>query len=244
MLAALGLWQMLSVLGALSPRYFPSAGAVLDELLKLFGQPVFWNVLGATMQAWAIGLLLAAAIGVPAGIILGASSRTYRFFRVVIEAVRPVPPVVLIPIALLLLGPSLGMQLVLVVQGAVWPLLLQTLYGARSLDSVALETARSFRLSWWQCLLYVRLPSAMPLVATGLRISAVIALVVSIVAELVGGAPGLGNEILKAQSSDAVVLMYSLIVAAGMLGVLVNLVFRRLERRVLFWHPSQREDAR
>lgn len=88
-LTALGLWQMLSVLGALSQRYFPSAGAVLDQLLKLLSQPAFWNVLGATMQAWAIGLLLAAAIGVPAGIILGASSRAHRFFRVVIEAVRP-----------------------------------------------------------------------------------------------------------------------------------------------------------
>jgi ABC-type nitrate/sulfonate/bicarbonate transport system permease component len=87
------------------------------------------------------------------------------------------------------------------------------------------------------------LPSCAPYLATGLRISASIALILVVTGEYVVGLPGLGREVLIAQSSAAYDRMYALIMAAGLLGVAVNLAFAAVERRILFWHPSQREAA-
>ena len=237
---ALGLWQALSVFHALPREFFPSAWSVALELKTLVGEGSFWSAVGATMESWALGLAIAVVLGVPIGILLGSNGRMYSFTRVVIEGLKPVPPVVLIPIALLVLGTGLTMQLVLIVQGALWPILLHSIYGVRSVDPIALETGASFRLTPTQRFVYIRVPGSLPLIATGVRVAATIALVVSVVAELVGGAAGLGNEILKAESSNAVVLMYALIVTTGLLGMAVSSTFRSVERRVLFWHPAHR----
>lgn len=234
------LWELLSRAEVLSSDYFPPASVVLTRLAEVVINPVFWNVVGLTLGSWALGLGIAIMLGVPLGVLFGSSDRAYQFCRVLIEALRPIPPVVLIPIALLIFGASLPMKLLLIVYGSLWPLLMQTMYGVRSVDPLALETARSFRLRAGQRFWLVRMAGASPLIGTGLRISAIIALVVTIVAELVGGAPGLGNDILVAQASNAPSLMYALILVTGALGVAVNAAFRRLERAVLFWHPAHR----
>ncbi|WP_219418928.1 ABC transporter permease [Pseudonocardia nigra] len=239
-LAAFALWELLSRTDVLPSRYFPPASTVLQTLAEVVITPTFWTVVGLTVQSWALGLAIAAAIAVPLGLLLGASQRAYRFCRVVIEVLRPIPPVALIPLALLILGATLQMKLLLVVYGAVWPLLMQTIYGVRGVDPQALEMARAYRLTRLQRFFTVRLVGASAYIATGLRISATIALIVTIVAELVGGAPGLGNDILVAQASGADALMYALILVSGALGVAVVMTFQRIERAVLFWHPSQR----
>lgn len=243
-LAAFVLWELLSRTDALPSQYFPPASIVLQTLGEVVITPAFWNVVGLTLQSWALGLGIAMAIAIPLGVLLGSSERAYRFCRVVIEVLRPIPPVALIPLALLILGASLQMKLLLIVYGAVWPLLLQTIYGVRGVDPQALEMARAYRLTRLQRFFLVRLVGASAYIATGLRISATIALIVTIVAELVGGAPGLGNDILVAQASGADALMYGLILVSGALGVMVVMAFQRIERAILFWHPSQRGDSR
>ena len=126
---------------------------------------------------------------------------------------------------------------------ATWPLLMQTLYGVQDVDPVATDTARSFGFSRPQRLLRVTLPSAVPYIATGVRISAAVALILVVTAELVIGAPGLGREINLARQGGGVDLMYALILATGLLGWGVNVLFTRVERRVLHWHPSQRVEV-
>jgi ABC-type nitrate/sulfonate/bicarbonate transport system permease component len=108
---------------------------------------------------------------------------------------------------------------------------------------VATDTARSFGFSRAQRLLRVTLPSAVPYIATGVRISAAVALILAVTAELVIGSPGLGREINLARQGQDVELMYALILATGLLGVAVNVLFTRVERRVLHWHPSQRGEV-
>lgn len=233
-------WNLLSATGILPERYFPSANTVLQRLGDMIFTAPFSNVLGSTMQSWAIGLSISIVTAIPLGIALGTSERAYRFCQVVIEALRPIPPVVLIPIALLVFGPTLEMKLLLILQATFWILLLQSIYGIRAVDPVALQSAHSMRLGHWLEFWMVRLPGALPLVVTGIRIAATFSLIASVVAELVGGAPGLGNEILKSESNGDQPTMYALIVVTGFLGIVVNVVFRQLERRLLFWHPSQR----
>lgn len=243
-LAVFVLWELLSRTDVLPSRYFPPASIVLQTLSDAAVTPAFWTVIGLTLQSWALGLAMAAAIAIPLGVLLGASQRAYQFCRVVIEVLRPIPPVALIPLALLILGASMQMKLLLIVYGAVWPLLMQTIYGVRGVDPQALEMARAYRLRWWQRFFAVRLAGASAFIATGLRISATIALIVTIVAELVGGAPGLGNDILVAQASGADALMYALILVSGALGVAVVMTFQRIERALLFWHPAHRGENR
>ena len=141
---------------------------------------------------------------------------------------------------MLVYGTGLESKVFLAAFASTWPLLMQTLYGVQDVDPVATDTARSFGLTRPQRLVYVTLPSAVPYIATGVRISAAVALILAVTAELVIGAPGLGREINIARQSEAVDVMYALIAVTGLLGWGVNVLFSRLERRVLHWHPSQR----
>jgi ABC-type nitrate/sulfonate/bicarbonate transport system permease component len=237
------IWEILSVTGILPGRYFPDANTVIGRFGYFLRLRVFWHVVGYTLESWAIGLVLASVIGTIVGIILGSSDRAYRFCRVVIEVMRPVPPIVLLPLILLVLGATLEMKLALILQGTLWLLILQAIYGVRAVDSIMLETGRSYGLSRRARFLHIQLPGSLPFIVTGIRIASIFALVVSIVSELIGGAPGLGNEILRAESTGDDPTMYALILATGILGVFITLAFGALERRILFWHPSHRAEV-
>jgi ABC-type nitrate/sulfonate/bicarbonate transport system permease component len=143
----------------------------------------------------------------------------------------------------LLYGTQLRSTLVLVVYASFWPIVLQVIHGVADVDPVARDTALSYRFTPWTKIRYVLLPTGLPYIMTGLRLSAAVALILAITAELVIGTPGLGNEIGVAQASGAVASMYALILVVGLLGVAVNVGFRALERRVLGWHTSVRLEA-
>jgi ABC-type nitrate/sulfonate/bicarbonate transport system permease component len=174
------------------------------------------------------------------GLLLGFNQMLYHAFRPAVEFLRPVPSVALIPLAILVYGTGLQSTVFLVAFASTWPLLIQTIYGARDLDPVALETARSFRIRRRDRVLRVTLMGAIPYIATGLRIASATALILAITAELIIGSPGLGREINIARQGGAADLMYALIVTTGLLGWGLNSLFAAGERRVLHWHPSQR----
>jgi ABC-type nitrate/sulfonate/bicarbonate transport system permease component len=239
----LALFELGPRLELISSRYFPP---VSETLVALAGEAVaadFWTAVGQTLLGWAIALALATAIAVPAGILIGSSRMLYRSVRMVIEFLRPIPSVALIPLAVLIYGSGLESKVFLATFAATWPLLVQTLYGVQDVDPVATDTARAFGFSRFQRLVRVTLPSAVPYIATGVRISAAVALILAVTAELVIGAPGLGRDINLARQGGAVDLMYALIIVTGLLGWAVNAAFTRVERRVLHWHPSQRRET-
>jgi ABC-type nitrate/sulfonate/bicarbonate transport system permease component len=151
--------------------------------------------------------------------------------------------VALVPLAVLLYGSELRSVLVLVVYASFWQILIQTLYGIQDVDPVAEETARSYGLGPWARVRHVLWPSALPYVMTGLRLAAAVALVLAVTAELVIGAPGLGQRIAVAQTSQAVPELYALVVVTGLLGLLVNTGARAVERRALSWHQSVRGEV-
>jgi ABC-type nitrate/sulfonate/bicarbonate transport system permease component len=159
---------------------------------------------------------------------------------VLIEFLRPIPSVALIPLAILIYGTGLESKVFLAAFASFWQVLVATLYGVQDVDPVATDTARSFGFSRPQRLLRVTLPSAVPYIATGLRIASAVSLILTVTAELVIGAAGLGRSINLARSGGNEELMYALILATGVLGLLLNTIFTRVERRVLHWHPSQR----
>jgi len=226
--------------GLLPGHAFPPVSAVLVRLLAELPTTGFWSDVGLTLEGWGLGLALATLLAVPAGILIGSSRLAYRMLRAPIEFLRPIPSVALIPLAVLVFGTQLPNKLFLVTFASLWPLLFQAIYGVQDVDPVAQDTARSFGFGRLQRTYLVTLPSATPYIATGLRISSSVALILAVTSELVVGVPGLGKTINLAASGGDYPLMYALITVTGLLGVVLNETFRRVEARTLRWHTSQR----
>jgi ABC-type nitrate/sulfonate/bicarbonate transport system permease component len=237
------LFEVLPRIGVLPNQFFPTSSQIGSALVDQLGQPDFWTALGDTLQGWALGLVIAAVAGVVLGIVIGSSHFLRELTASTIEFLRPIPSVALIPLAVLLFGTQIESKLLLVVYAAFWQMLIQVLYGVQDIDPVAQDTARAYRFGFAARVRYVTWPTALPYVMTGLRLSASVALILAVTAELVIGNPGLGNRIAVAQSSGAIAATYALVVVTGLLGVAVNLVFRFVERRALSWHPSQRGEV-
>jgi ABC-type nitrate/sulfonate/bicarbonate transport system permease component len=236
----LALWQVVSKAGLISEQDLPSMTTTFQELWEMMHTREFWTAFGQTVRGWALGLGIATALAVPIGILLGSSQFAGRAFRVPIEFLRPIPSAALIPLLFLTLGTTLKSEVFLAAFGAFWPLLVQTIYGVRDVDPMALDTARSFGIGRFERLYRIKLPSAVPYIATGLRISSAVALILAFTAELFMGIPGLGQIMNVAESFGLTKQVYALAVATGVLGLAIYMVFSALERRALRWHPSQR----
>jgi len=240
----LAVWEIVTRTGIVSTSAFPTASAVIVELPGILASSTFWSALGHTLFSSVVGLLIGVAIAVPLGTFLGSNRILYGSVTVVVEFLKPIPVVALLPLALLVFGTTEQMKLSLIVFGTVWPLLIQVIYGVRSVDSVAAATARSFRVGAVRRFAFVTIPSAGPYIATGIRIAGVSAVLLSIVTELVGRAPGLGLEIVRAQNAAHFAELYAYVLLTGFLGLAVNFVLEQAERRAMHWHSSQRRSER
>jgi ABC-type nitrate/sulfonate/bicarbonate transport system permease component len=238
--AALALWEIVSRTGLISQRDLPAMSTTFSELWSLVQTSEFWIAFARTVRGWAIGLALATVLAVPIGIVLGTSPFTAAAFRVPIEFLRPIPSAALIPLLFLTLGTNIKSEIFLATFGAFWPLLVQTMYGVRDVDPVALETARSFGVGKYERLWRITLPSSVPYIATGLRISSTVSLILAFTAELFMGISGLGQAVNVASSFGLEDQLFALALATGFLGVAIHIVFNAIERRALRWHPSQR----
>lgn len=227
------------------PTSLPPASVVLVTTAGLLLDGEFLAAVAGTLVAAGVGLALATALAVPIGLLAGASRRGRRAVMTVVELLRPIPSVALIPPAVLLLGRGPDMKIALVAFATAWPILVNAVYGAREVDTVARDTARAYGLGPAAVLRRVALPSAAPFVFTGMRVSAAIALIVAVSAELVaGGGPGIGTWMLGvSQAGVPRELLYAAIVVTGVLGVLVNEAMLAADRRLFRWHHARHAEA-
>ncbi|MFD9497937.1 ABC transporter permease [Streptomyces sp. NPDC060035] len=239
----LALVEIVPRTGLVSPDYLPPTSRIAGALAGELADAAFWTALGDTLTGWSVGLLIATVLGVAAGTVISGVPYLRRATASTIEFLRPIPSVALIPLAVLLYGTDLRSTLLLVVYAAFWQILVQVLYGAQDVDPVADETARSYGLSARARIRHVVWPTALPYVMTGVRLAASVALILAVTAELVIGSPGLGARIAVAQTSQAVPEMYALVVVTGLLGLIVNVGARAVERRALAWHQSVRGEV-
>jgi ABC-type nitrate/sulfonate/bicarbonate transport system permease component len=238
--AALALWELISRTNTISQHDLPAMSTSFGALWDLLKTEAFWGALLHTVRGWALGLGVAAALAVPLGIALGSNDLAWRAVRVPVEFLRPIPSAALIPLLFLTLGTNLKSEVFLAAFGAFWPLLVQTIYGVRDVDPIALDTGRSFRLGRLERLYRITLPSSVPYIVTGVRISSTVALILAFTAELFMGTPGLGSKLNYVQSFGLTDQTYAYAVAIGFLGLAIHLAVSAFERRVLRWHPSQR----
>lgn len=243
MLCFLLLWELAPLAGLVSPRAIPPLHEVLASLAAAFADTRFWIALGDTLITWVIGFAMAAVAAIVIGTIVGLVPFLRRATHTTIEFLRPIPSVAIIPLAILLFGLQREAALVIVVFATFWQVLIQVLYGVADVDTVARDTARSFGLGRAARLRYVVLPTALPYLVTGLRLGGTVALILTITAEMVILNPGLGYRLNLYRSAGDAPGVYAMVVVAGMLGLLINVVLRLAERRVLAWHHSVRAEV-
>ncbi|MFI6460354.1 ABC transporter permease [Streptomyces sp. NPDC050538] len=241
-LLAFGACEAIGRAGVVRRGYLPPASEVLARAVELAADRTFLDGVAVTLRAWALGLALASAIAIPLGLLLGSVPVIDEAVRAVIEFLRPLPSVALIPLVSLLLGSGTGTEVALITYASVWPILFNTVHGLSETDPVAKDTLRAFGFGRLAVLLHVELPATAPFIAAGLRISAATALILAIATELLSGfGQGLGIFIAQAQlATDGTRDVLAGVVWAGVLGLVINGVLVRLERLAFPWTAGRR----
>ncbi|GLZ49017.1 nitrate ABC transporter permease [Actinomycetospora sp. NBRC 106375] len=237
LLAFLAVGEVVGRSGLVAPELLPPSSVVLARLAEIVGDPAFRADVVATVLAWVISLGLALAIALPAGLLLGSVPGVRIATRALVEFLRPIPSVALIPLAVVLIGQGPGSKIALAVYAAVWPIMFNTIYAVADVDPVLRETAAAFRVGRGRFVARVLLPAVAPFVLTGVRLAAAIALILLVSTELlVGGARGIGEFITQAGSGGGRMdLVLAATVVAGLVGLGANALCTAVQRRWLSW---------
>ena len=237
---AFAIAELVTRTGLVDPDAVPPASVVLLRAAELAVDGEYLTGVVDTVRAWVGGLLIATVVAVALGVVLSATPWLNNAARVVVELLRPIPSLALIPLAIVTFSSATQSKMALVFYAATWPILINTLYALRDVDPVAKDTLRSFGFGEAAVLLRVSLPSAAPFVATGVRIATSVGLVVVVSTELVAGAgEGVGGYLMESQSGGGHPdLMLAGAVWAGALGLLANMLLVGVERRAFRWNTA------
>jgi ABC-type nitrate/sulfonate/bicarbonate transport system permease component len=214
----------------------PPVDEVARQIVAVLARPEFISGFAATVFDAARGLLAAAVLAIPLGILIGMFPKVEIATRMIVDFGRSFPVIALLPILVLLLGATAMMKVVAITIACFFPILLQTIYGARRLDPTIVDTVRSFRIPGHLRFFKVLLPAAGPFIATGLRIATTVSILVAVGVEIVSLTPGLGREIALSRSYNETATTYAYIVYSGLLGVAITLLWDFAEARLLRWH--------
>ncbi|GAA3211013.1 ABC transporter permease [Microbacterium terregens] len=248
-LLALGLVWELAARIAESP-FFPPVSAIIERFVEIWfsGSPsslflterVGTDIVPSLVRmlgGWSIAVVFAIVLGVA----IGRSRVLGDYVEPIIHFVRAIPPPALIPIFLILLGFGNEMRVALIAFAVIWPVLLNTIDGVRSVESLHLDTGRVFEFDRRKVFFGVVLPSAAPKIFAGLRVSLSVALIVMVISEMVGKPDGIGFVILGAQRNFRMLDMWAGILLLGILGYVLNAILALVESRVTRWHRGARE---
>lgn len=229
--------------------FFPAPSEILHRAATLWlsGPPqrlflsdsVFQDVIPSLFRllgGWALAVL----IGVPLGILIGRSRNLWDLVNPVLQFLRAIPGPALIPIFIILLGTESTMRVTLIAFGSVWPILLNTIEGTRTVDPVQVDTVQAFRIPRHARLWRIVLPAALPKIFAGMRVSLALAVILMVVSELVASTSGIGYRIQNAQIMFLLTDMWCGIVLLALIGYTLNWLFLKFEGRVLGWHRGAR----
>jgi NitT/TauT family transport system permease protein len=237
----LGVWEMLVRGGVLPSESLPPPSAIGRAFFEDVRQPVVWEALGSTMGSWAVGLAAVVVVGVPVGLLLGVNRIAYLATQPSFEFIRTIPSIAALPLLILMFGTGPKLAAVMVFLGSLWPVLIQTMYGVQDVDPATKDTGRAYGLGRTQLFTRIVLPSALPYITTGIRLAAVIGLLLSVASSLIAGGGGIGFMITNASFSGVPELAYARIALTGIVGLILTLLLTLLEVKVLFWHASVRK---
>lgn len=237
----LAVWEISSAQGLVDTVSLPRVSTIFAAWFTSIVDGSLFSQLAPTIRRILIGFSVAAMIGVPLGLVMGSVSFVYRLLEPITEFVRPIPSSAYIPVAILFLGIGDEMKIFVIFLGCIFPILLNTYSGVRDIDPVLIDTGRTFGIPRSLALCQIMLPAALPSILTGMRISLGIALIVSVVAEMISGNSGIGYFILDSQRIFRVPDMFAGIFTLGLVGYLINFLFLRIEGHFLRWRGTPNE---
>jgi ABC-type nitrate/sulfonate/bicarbonate transport system permease component len=197
-----------------------------------------------SLERLLVGYLLAIAIGVAVGVPVGASRTLRGYVEPILEFFRAIPPPVLVPVLMLFAGIGNTMKVLVIVSGCVWPVLLNTVQGVRAVDATLSDTARCYGITGASRLRHLTVRGASPQIFTGARQALSVGIILMVISEMVAANNGLGFTIVQFQRSFAVPEMWTGIMLLGLVGVLLSIVFRVVENRMLAWYFGLRRAQR
>jgi ABC-type nitrate/sulfonate/bicarbonate transport system permease component len=207
---------------------------------RLFlGEGVFNDIVPSLLRLLG-GWALAVAVGVPLGVLIGRSRIASDLTTPSLQFLRAIPGPALIPVFIIILGTEATMRVTLIAFGSIWPILLNTIEGTRTVDPVQLETARAYRLPSHARLWRIVLPAALPKIFAGVRVSLGLAVILMVVSELVASTNGIGYRIQNSQIMFLLTDMWCGIVLLALLGYALYWLFLKIEDRALAWYHGAR----
>jgi len=239
MLAILLLWYLVTGWWGLVSRVFlPSPIAVFASLKIGVADGALLAPMLGTMRRMLLGWALASLMGVGIGALIGVSPAARAWLQPTLEFIRPLPASAVMPVAIALFGLSPQMVLAVVAFGAVWPVLLATIHGFAAVEPRLGEVATILGLSRRAFIVKVGLPNALPDIFSGMRLSLTIALIVSVVGEMLASQRGLGMAVLLAARAFQSADLFAGVALLGIIGYFSNAALQLIERRVLAWRRA------
>jgi NitT/TauT family transport system permease protein len=235
--AVLAAWALVSSVHLISASALPSPFATAGRFVSLLGQGEFWDAVGATLRGAVVGLLAAALVGIPLGLVTGTYAAAEESSRLAVDFLRSFPVIALLPVFLLVLGSTPSMKATVVFIACVFPVFLQAQYGARGVPPTIAETVQAYRIPRLLRFRRVILPSATPSIMTGLRLAATTSVLVAIGVEILTTLPGIGHEVTQQQQSGNSDIAFAYIFTAGILGYGINRASMFVEKSLLRWRP-------
>ena len=218
--------------------FFAVPSEVGGTLWRMFATGTIWEPLGVSASAFAIGLLIAIAVGLPVGVLLGRSATLNAMFDPFITAFNATPRLVFLPLLLLWFGLGLWSKVMIVFIGALFPILINTYEGVRNADRVLINVVRSFGATEWGIARLVVVPNALPYIVVGLRLAIGRAILGVVVAEFFGSEDGLGVVMVRAASRFQVDVVFAGLIVFAALSLLMTGLVKLLEDRLSRWRPQ------
>jgi sulfonate transport system permease protein len=234
-LALIGLWQLGANAGLISPVFFPGPDRSFGTLWEQLHEADFWLAFGETLRRMALGFVTASLAGIVAGAAIGLSPTLRAYLEPTLELVRPLPASAVIPLFVLLIGLNERMIVSVIAFASLWPVLLATVHGFKTVEPRLIEVSRMLHMSTFAFILKIALPNAMPDIFAGLRLALTISLILAVVTEMLSGMAGLGHNIIMAARSFRSADLYAGIIVLGFVGYVTNIVLARVERHMLRW---------
>ncbi|MDR2141982.1 MAG: ABC transporter permease [Deltaproteobacteria bacterium] len=232
------IWQIFPTLEIISPRTLPPLSEVLTRLWEISTNGELKVHIAISLKRALIGYFAAVFTAIPLGFLMVWSRKVNQFFNPIVQLFRNTSSLALYPVVLLLFGIGETAKLIIIFWTAAWPLLISVIDGVRAVDAIYVKAAKSMSISTVSLFFRVILPSTIPYIVTGLRISATRSMVALVAAEMLGASSGLGFLIFDTQHKDEIDKMYAAIITLISLGMLVNFGLASLEKKLTVWKRS------
>ena len=233
-----GLWQIIANQRLVSPVFLPGPDRAWASLVRGFTSGDLWDKILGTLEHMAYGWLIASIAGIALGAMIGSSRVMRSYVAPSLEFLRPLPVSAIIPVAIAMLGLTQSMALFVIAFGSVWPMLLATIHGFAAVEPRLYEVARSLHMSRLAVIFKIALPSASPDILPGMRLSLTVALILSVVCEILAGLDGLGYWVLLSARSFRSADLFAGVILLGVIGCLTAWAMSIVERRLLRWRAS------